>query len=122
MRVPVSWLRDYVAVDMPLRELADRLSVTTAEVDGIERVGVADTNGNLELFRVGRVLSAEKHSNADRLQLCRSTSGRASRVRSSAARGTSAPVRPSRSRCRAPCFRTGRSSSGGRCAARFRTG
>jgi phenylalanyl-tRNA synthetase beta chain len=70
LRVPVSWLRDYVAVDMPLRELADRLSITTAEVDGIERVGVADTNGNLELFRVGKVLSAEKHSNADRLQLC----------------------------------------------------
>jgi phenylalanyl-tRNA synthetase beta chain len=70
VRVPVSWLRDYVAVDMPLPELADRMSVTTAEVDGIERVGVADTNGNLALFRVGRVLSAEKHSNADRLQLC----------------------------------------------------
>ena len=44
--------------------------MTTAEVDGIERIGVADTDGNLELFRVGRVLSAEKHSNADRLQLC----------------------------------------------------
>ena len=70
MRVPVSWLRDYVAVNMPLQELADRLSVTTAEVGGIERVGVADTNGNLALFRVGKVLSAEKHSNADRLQLC----------------------------------------------------
>jgi phenylalanyl-tRNA synthetase beta chain len=70
VRVPVSWLRDYVAVDMPLQELADRLSVTTAEVDGIERVGVAETDGNLELFRVGKVLSAEKHANADRLQLC----------------------------------------------------
>src|SRR5512141_2333285 len=55
---------------MPLQELADRLSVSTAEVDGIERVGVADTNGNLARFRVGRVLSAEKHPNADRLQLC----------------------------------------------------
>ena len=30
-----------------------------------------DENGNLGLFRVGKVLEAEKHPNADRLQLCR---------------------------------------------------
>ena len=71
MRVPVSWLRDYVAIEMPLDELASRLSVASAEVDGIERRGVADSDGNLGLFRVGRVLEAAKHPNADRLQLCR---------------------------------------------------
>ena len=71
MRVPVSWLRDYVALEMPLEDLATRLSISTAEVEGIERRGVSDENGNLGLFRVGRVLEAEKHPNADRLQLCR---------------------------------------------------
>ncbi len=69
MRVPVSWLRDYVPVEMPLPELATRLSISTAEVEGIERRGVADVDGNLGLFRVGRVLEAAKHPNADRLQL-----------------------------------------------------
>ena len=69
MRVPVSWLREYVPVEMPLDELATRLSVATAEVEGIERRGVADVGGNLGLFRVGRVLEAVKHPNADRLQL-----------------------------------------------------
>src|SRR3954468_6415188 len=69
MRVPVSWLREYVPVEMPLEELATRLSVASAEVEGIERCGVADEAGNLGLFRVGRVLEAEKHPNADRLQL-----------------------------------------------------
>jgi phenylalanyl-tRNA synthetase beta chain len=69
MRVPVSWLREYVPLEMPLTELASRLSVTTAEVEGIERRGVADVGGNLALFRVGRVLEAAKHPNADRLQL-----------------------------------------------------
>jgi phenylalanyl-tRNA synthetase beta chain len=67
----VSWLRDYVPVEMPLEELATRLSISTAEVEGIERRGVPDQDGNLGLFRVGRVLEAEKHPNADRLQLCR---------------------------------------------------
>ena len=70
MRIPVSWLRDYVAVDMPLPDLADRLSVSVAEVEGIVRRGVPDADGNLGLFRVGRVIEAGKHPNADRLQLC----------------------------------------------------
>ena len=34
------------------------------------RRGVSDAGRNLDLFRVGKVLSAEKHPNADRLQLC----------------------------------------------------
>ena len=71
MRVPVSWLRDYVAIEMPLSDLATRLSVSAAEVEGIERRGVPDSDGNLALFRVGKVLEADKHPNADRLQLCR---------------------------------------------------
>jgi phenylalanyl-tRNA synthetase beta chain len=71
MRVPVSWLRDHVPLEMPLDDLATRLSVSTAEVEGIERRGVPDVDGNLGRFRVGRVVEAAKHPNADRLQLCR---------------------------------------------------
>jgi len=71
MRVPVSWLRDYVPIEMALDELATRLSISTAEVEGIERRGVPDSDGNLGLFRVGKVVEAAKHPNADRLQLCR---------------------------------------------------
>jgi phenylalanyl-tRNA synthetase beta chain len=70
MRVPISWLSDYVAVEMPLADLVTRLSVSSAEVTGIERRGVPDSDGNLGLFRVGRVLEAAKHPGADRLQLC----------------------------------------------------
>ena len=69
MRSRSRWLREYVPVEMPLEELATRLSIATAEVEGIERRGVADTDGNLGLFRVGTVLEAVKHPNADRLQL-----------------------------------------------------
>jgi phenylalanyl-tRNA synthetase beta chain len=70
MRVPMSWLREYVPVTVPTRELADRLVISSCEVDGIAVRGVVDTNGNLGLFLVGRVLEAAKHPNADRLQLC----------------------------------------------------
>ena len=71
MKVPLSWLRDYVEVDAPLDELAERVSVSIAGVERVFRRGVADVDGNLGLYRVGRVLEADKHPNADRLQLCR---------------------------------------------------
>jgi phenylalanyl-tRNA synthetase beta chain len=77
MRVPVSWLRDYVPIEMPLAELATRLSVASAEVEGIDRRGVADEDGNLGLFKVGRVVEAEKHPNADRLQITKVDIGEA---------------------------------------------
>jgi phenylalanyl-tRNA synthetase beta chain len=71
VKVPVSWLGEYVSFEVPLSELADRLAVSTCEVERISRRGVADADGNLGRFRVGRVVEAERHPNADRLQLCR---------------------------------------------------
>lgn len=71
MRVPISWLRDHVAITVPLPELAERLAVSSCEVERIEHRGVRDEHGNLGRFVVGRVLEAGKHPNADRLQLCR---------------------------------------------------
>src|SRR3982074_1793514 len=66
MKVPLSWLREYVHTDATAEQIAHALSISTAEVNGIERRGV---QGDLSLFRVGHVLEAEKHPNADRLQL-----------------------------------------------------
>jgi phenylalanyl-tRNA synthetase beta chain len=70
MHVPLSWLRDYVPLPMPAGELADRLSISAAEVNTIEPRGPVDEDGNHRLFLVGKVLEAGKHPNADRLQLC----------------------------------------------------
>jgi phenylalanyl-tRNA synthetase beta chain len=70
MKVPYSWLREYVPVAIAVEELADRLAVTSVEVERVSWRGVADLDGNFDRFRVGRVLEAEKHPNADRLQLC----------------------------------------------------
>jgi phenylalanyl-tRNA synthetase beta chain len=70
MRVPLSWLKEYVPIDEPVGVIADRLVISSCVVDKIETLGVADADGNLGLFRVGRVLEASKHPNADRLQLC----------------------------------------------------
>jgi phenylalanyl-tRNA synthetase beta chain len=70
MKVPVSWLRDYVDFDLPVEELARRLVFTSCEVDRIVRRGVPG-GGNYQHFVVGKVLEADKHPNADKLQLTR---------------------------------------------------
>jgi phenylalanyl-tRNA synthetase beta chain len=70
MLVPLTWLREYVALDVPVEELADRINTSVAGVERIFHRGVTDDDGNVDLYLVGRVLEAAKHPNADRLQLC----------------------------------------------------
>jgi phenylalanyl-tRNA synthetase beta chain len=66
MRVPIEWLHDYVQPDLGLRELAERLALTGTEVEGVHEHGVGAVDG----FVVGKVLSAERHPDADRLTVC----------------------------------------------------
>lgn len=66
MKVPVEWLHEYCAPDLPIDELATRLAMTGTEVDRVEHHGVRE----LDFFVVGRVLSAERHPDADRLKVC----------------------------------------------------
>jgi phenylalanyl-tRNA synthetase beta chain len=66
VKVPVSWLREYVRTEATAEQIATALSISTAEVNGVHRLGVP---GDLSRFRVGHVLEAAKHPNADRLQL-----------------------------------------------------
>ncbi len=66
MRVPVEWLHEYCAPDIPVGDLATRLAMTGTEVDRVDHHGVSA----LEHFVVGRVVSAEQHPDADRLKVC----------------------------------------------------
>ena len=66
MRVPVAWLHEYCAPDIPVGELATRLAMTGTEVDRIDHHGVSA----LEHFVVGKVLQREQHPDADRLSVC----------------------------------------------------
>jgi phenylalanyl-tRNA synthetase beta chain len=64
MRVPLSWLREYVDVSMSPQALAEQLTLHGMEVSGIEVGGVDWTD-----VVVGRLLSVERHPNADTLWL-----------------------------------------------------
>lgn len=63
IRVPVSWLRDYVDIPVGVDELAERLHLAGLEVERVERTG------DWERVWVGRVTALEKHPNADKLLL-----------------------------------------------------
>ena len=70
MKIPVSWLREYVETPASTADIVGRLAISSLEIERVIDVGVADEGGNLGHFVVGRVVSAEPHPNADRLQLC----------------------------------------------------
>ena len=67
MLVSLKWLRDYVDLpdDLDVDAFAERLTMASAEVEGIERIGDWDR----ELVTVAEVLSIDPHPNADRLKL-----------------------------------------------------
>ena len=64
MKVPLSWLKQYVDVDLPAQDLAHRLPMAGIEVGEVEVIG-----GWSEVF-VGHVTGVRPHPNADRLRLC----------------------------------------------------
>lgn len=70
MRAPLGWLREYVRFEATTAELVRRLSISSLEVERVIDAGIPRVDGNTAHFVVGKVASAEKHPNADRLQLC----------------------------------------------------
>ena len=64
MRVPIKWLSEYVTVTLPVKEVAQRLTMAGLEVTGIERTG-----SDWEDVVIGHVVDVQKHPDADRLTL-----------------------------------------------------
>jgi phenylalanyl-tRNA synthetase beta chain len=89
MKIPLSWLKDYVKITLPVEELAERLTLAGLEVEHIDYIGVAPTRraevhssqvANESVQHAGLVWDREKiviaqivevrpHPNADRLVL-----------------------------------------------------
>ncbi|MBE2221929.1 MAG: phenylalanine--tRNA ligase subunit beta [Anaerolineae bacterium] len=73
MLVPISWLKDYVDINMSVEELADILTIAGLEVEGIDYIGIPGGNDkdrlvwDRDLIMVGHILKVEQHPNADKL-------------------------------------------------------
>ncbi|MGD2207683.1 MAG: phenylalanine--tRNA ligase subunit beta, partial [Anaerolineae bacterium] len=66
MKVPLSWLKDYIDITLPLEELAERLTLAGLEVAAIEQIGEW---WDREKIVVGEVVEVRDHPYADRLVL-----------------------------------------------------
>jgi len=70
MKFTLNWLKDHLDTDATLTQVSERLTMLGLEVEGIE-----DRAKGLEAFVVGEVLSAEKHPDADKLQVLTVSTG-----------------------------------------------
>jgi phenylalanyl-tRNA synthetase beta chain len=70
MRVSLNWLKDYVDIDIPAKDLAERLTMSGLEVEALEPLGQS-----LQEILVAKILSIRRHPDADRLFICHMDTG-----------------------------------------------
>ncbi len=86
MKVPISWLKEFVDIDLPLEELAHKLTIAGLEVEAIRYVGWSLPAGKQQFkisgfawerdkIVVGALHEVMPHPDADRLVLCRLDDG-----------------------------------------------
>ncbi len=66
MKVSLSWLRDYVAIDVDVEKLAEALTMVGLEVDAL-----VDRYGYLEGVVVGRIVKMTAHPDAETFAACK---------------------------------------------------
>jgi len=70
MIVTLNWLKEFVDIALSPEEIAHRLTMVGLEVEGVEYLGAG-----LDSVVVARLLSVERHPEADRLTLCQVDNG-----------------------------------------------
>ncbi|SCH13560.1 Phenylalanine--tRNA ligase beta subunit [uncultured Ruminococcus sp.] len=75
MNLSMKWLSDYVDITATPREYAEALTMSGSKVEGYEIEG-----SEIENVVVGKVLSIDKHPDADKLVICQVEVGQASPV------------------------------------------
>ncbi len=71
MKFTLSWLKTYLETDATLEEISAKLTDIGLEVEEI-----VDNSEILKPFTVAEIISAEKHPNADKLQICQVETGK----------------------------------------------
>jgi phenylalanyl-tRNA synthetase beta chain len=66
MKVPLSWLKEYVEIALPLPELAERMTLAGLEIAAIEQIGA---EWDRDKIVVGEIVEVRPHPNADRLTI-----------------------------------------------------
>ena len=64
MKLPLKWLKDFTDIHASPKEYADALTMSGSKVEGIETLGE-----EIDRVVVGRIVTLQKHPDADRLQV-----------------------------------------------------
>ena len=75
MKISFDWLNQMLPVESSIEDASAVLTATGLEVEGVE--SVESVPGGLSGLIAGKILSAEQHPNADRLQICQVNVGQA---------------------------------------------
>lgn len=67
MKISYNWLKEYIKTDLKSDKVAEYLTDIGLEVEGVEKF--ESVRGSLEGVVVGKVLTCEKHPNADKLKI-----------------------------------------------------
>lgn len=67
MKISYNWLKDYIQTDLSVNQIAEILTDTGLEVEGVEEF--ESVKGGLEGLVIGKVTSCKKHPNADKLSV-----------------------------------------------------
>jgi len=67
VKISYNWLREYIDIELPVKELSDILTNIGLEVEAVETIETV--KGGLEGVVIGEVLSTRKHPDADKLTL-----------------------------------------------------
>jgi len=65
MKIPLNWLRDYAALNLPVAELAERLTLAGLEVSGVRLLGLPAPDGLRVSIRRSKT-DQEWHGGRDR--------------------------------------------------------
>jgi phenylalanyl-tRNA synthetase beta chain len=65
MKFTLPWLKDHLETSLTTAQIADAMTMAGLEVEH-----VSDPAAKLAAFTVAKIISAERHPNADRLQVC----------------------------------------------------
>lgn len=68
MKIPLSWLKDYVDIALPAETLAERLTLAGLEVESLTRIGEL---WDRDKIFVGQITEVKRHPDAERLTLVR---------------------------------------------------
>lgn len=67
MRIPLSWLKEFVNLDgLEVEEIARNITLSGSEISSIETTG-----GDIPGVIIGKVLTVHKHPDADKLSVCK---------------------------------------------------